>query len=233
MDKGKRATTLIELVTQSYFSRMWCNSNTPCLGQDLLFKGGIMSKRLTQEEVEQRIKSTFIQPVEVGQYINKRTPIHLKCLVCNFEWDAVTASVLYRNNHMCPNCTRTGEKVKCAYCGKEIYRTRGEIDSNKTGYFYCTHDCGNRHKNLLRKENGEWDKTKNYRKKALDNYEHKCFVCGWDEDERILEVHHVDENREHNELENLRILCPICHRKITLGYYSLDIENNCLILKDQ
>ena len=23
MDKGKRATTLIELVTQSYFSRMW------------------------------------------------------------------------------------------------------------------------------------------------------------------------------------------------------------------
>ena len=59
-----------------------------------------MSKRLTQKEVEQRIKSTFIQPVEVGQYINKRTPIHLKCLVCNFEWDAVTASVLYRNNHI-------------------------------------------------------------------------------------------------------------------------------------
>lgn len=211
---------------------MWCNGSMWSLGQGLLFKGEIMSKRLTQEEVEQRIKSTFIQPVEVGQYINKRTPIHLKCLVCNFEWDAVTASVLYRNNHMCPNCTRTGEKVKCAYCGKEIYRTRGEIDSNKTGYFYCTHDCGNQHKNLLRKESGEWDKTKNYRKKALENYEHKCFVCGWDEDERILEVHHVDENREHNELENLRILCPICHRKITLGYYILDIENNCLIFKD-
>ena len=46
-------------------------------------------------------------------------------------------------------------------------------------------------------------------------------VCGWDEDERILEVHHLDENREHNDISNLSILCPTCHRKITLGYYVL------------
>lgn len=65
----------------------------------------------------------------------------------------------------------------------------------------------------------------NYRKKAFDNYEHKCAVCGWNEDEDILEVHHIDENREHNDLENLKILCPICHRKITSGKYQL-IDNN-------
>ena len=40
LDKGKRATTVIELVTQSYFSRMWCNSNTPCLGQGVAGRHG-------------------------------------------------------------------------------------------------------------------------------------------------------------------------------------------------
>lgn len=50
----------------------------------------------------------------------------------------------------------------------------------------------------------------------------------WDEDPDILEVHHIDENREHNELSNLVILCPICHRKITSHKYKL-IERNSII----
>jgi len=53
------------------------------------------------------------------------------------------------------------------------------------------------------------------------NLLHKCAVCGWAEDERILEVHHKDEDRSNNALDNLIILCPTCHRKITLGYYKL------------
>ncbi|WP_444210111.1 HNH endonuclease [Dialister succinatiphilus] len=61
----------------------------------------------------------------------------------------------------------------------------------------------------------------NYRRNAYRNYPHKCAVCGWDEDEDILEVHHIDENREHNELFNLIILCPICHRKLSSHKYKL------------
>ena len=34
-------------------------------------------------------------------------------------------------------------------------------------------------------------------------------------------VHHIDENREHNTLDNLIILCPICHKKLTTGKYLL------------
>ena len=48
------------------------------------------------------------------------------------------------------------------------------------------------------------------------------------EDDEI--VHHIDENREHNELNNLTILCPTCHRKITLGYYKL-IDNKLVMIK--
>ena len=60
----------------------------------------------------------------------------------------------------------------------------------------------------------------NYRRNAFLSYPHKCDICGWNEDERISEVHHLDEDRNNNKIENLRILCPICHKKLTLHLYS-------------
>ena len=196
-----------------------------------------MGKKLTQEEVSTRIVESFLEKVEViGHYINRRSPIKIRCLECGYEWEPVAATVLYCDNnkngkHRCPNCKnrKAGQYVKCAYCGKEIYRCQSDIRSNKSGFFYCSQLCGNRHKNELRKENGEWKDSKNYRLKALKTYEHKCLCCGWNEDERVLEVHHIDSNRENNSIENLCILCPICHRKITSGYYELDLNSKKLI----
>jgi predicted HNH restriction endonuclease len=46
-------------------------------------------------------------------------------------------------------------------------------------------------------------------------------ACGYDEDERILEVHHIDEDRNNNDIKNLCILCPNCHVKITYHFYEL------------
>ena len=42
------------------------------------------------------------------------------------------------------------------------------------------------------------------------------------EDKDVLEVHHIDSNHCNNDIDNLMILCPICHRKLTLHYYELD-----------
>ena len=64
----------------------------------------------------------------------------------------------------------------------------------------------------------DWDILRN---KCYERANHKCAICGWDEDKDILEVHHIDENLSHNELENLIILCPICHRKLTSHKYKL------------
>jgi 5-methylcytosine-specific restriction endonuclease McrA len=38
-----------------------------------------------------------------------------------------------------------------------------------------------------------------------------CERCGYDEEPRILGVHHKDRNRKNNELANLEVLCPMCH----------------------
>lgn len=194
-----------------------------------------MGKALTRQEVIQRINQSFLQKVElVGEYKNRRTPVRLHCLECNYEWEANPQTFLYTNgksqNHLCPNCGKMQkQKVVCAWCGSEIERTPSQIEKSKTGFFYCCREHGNLHKNFLRREAGEWADSNNYRLKAFEVYDHKCAICGWDEDERILEVHHIDENHSHNELNNLVILCPTCHRKITLGYYLFNQENNTLV----
>jgi len=197
-----------------------------------------MGAKLTQEEVEKRVKDSFLERVEVvSKYISKREPLEIHCLECGHKWSTRAQNVLYvevskAGMHRCPSCgtNKTGRLFKCGYCGKEIYRSQKEIDKNSSGYFYCSRECGNRHKNQLRKESGEWDEgLTNYRFRALEFYEHKCLCCGWDEDERILEAHHIDENRSNSHISNLCLLCPTCHRKITLGYYKLDLENKKLI----
>lgn len=191
-----------------------------------------MANKLTNEEVQERLNKNFAQKVKlVGNYVNKRTPITLECQECGHQWTTSPTTVLYSDYvHRCPNCgtEKKGEVVNCAYCGKPIYRAPSRLATSVSGLYYCSRECGNKHKNEIRAKNGEWNDSTNYRKKAFDAYEHKCAVCGWHEDERILEVHHKDENRDNNNLDNLCILCPICHRKITLGYYKLT-DNYMLI----
>lgn len=183
--------------------------------------------KLTQEEVVQRVTSTFKQPVEViTNYINKRSPIGIRCLECGHEWYPIAQSVMYmsgiKEGHECPSCRIKKIEVECGYCGKKIVKRPSEFKTSKSGFHYCSKTCGNLHKNQMRRDNGEWKDSQNYRLKAFENLKHQCAVCGWDEDERLLEVHHIDSNHSNNELDNLCILCVLCHRKISLGYYSLD-----------
>lgn len=190
-----------------------------------------MGKKLTQNEVQQTITDNFQQPIVlVSEYTGNRKDITLQCQVCGHTWTTKAANVLYMNKHKqvshhCPNCykqqSQIGEMKECAYCGVTFYRSPYQIQKNQSGLFYCCREHGNRHKNQLRKQQGEWNNSLNYRLKAFSTYEHKCHCCGWNEDDRILEVHHIDEDRTNNTIDNLMILCPTCHRKITLGYYGL------------
>ena len=102
------------------------------------------------------------------------------------------------------------------------------MDNSRSGLYFCCRE----HKDLAQRlDSGlEFEAlrpehygtiSKNYRDVAFRLYPHQCAICGWDEDKDILEVHHIDEDRNHNEKENLIILCPICHRKLTSHKYKL------------
>jgi hypothetical protein len=45
------------------------------------------------------------------------------------------------------------------------------------------------------------------REKLLDEYDHRCAVCGSERPH----IHHIDEDPSHNDLQNLLPLCPNCH----------------------
>ena len=52
------------------------------------------------------------------------------------------------------------------------------------------------------------------RKWILGIKEKKCEVCGFDDYESCLDIHHKDNDPNHNSLENLKVLCVLCHRKV-------------------
>ena len=51
----------------------------------------------------------------------------------------------------------------------------------------------------------------NYRKLAFEQYPPICAYCGFGVPE-VLEVAHIDGNRGNNNVKNLVILCPNCHK---------------------
>lgn len=128
----------------------------------------------------------------------------------------------------CSKARRTGSYEKCQRCGKERWVTPSDRAQNKTGRFYCSRSCAASVNNMLYKRGENHPNfvsgSGSYRARAIRHYGAKCAVCSWDEDPRVIDVHHRDENRRHNKLENLVVLCAICHAKITRGY--------CLLTKD-
>ena len=64
-------------------------------------------------------------------------------------------------------------------------------------------------------------KQVNYRKLAFEKYDPLCAHCGFGVP-AVLEVAHLDGNRASNELSNLAILCPNCHKMHDLDLISTE-----------
>ena len=61
-------------------------------------------------------------------------------------------------------------------------------------------------------ENIGTNKIYAYQRIAYEKYGKKCSICG--EIEGQIDVHHKDENRKNNKVENLQVLCASCHAKL-------------------
>lgn len=62
-------------------------------------------------------------------------------------------------------------------------------------------------------------KRVNYRRLAFARYDPLCAHCGFGVP-AVLEVAHLDADRSNNELSNLVILCPNCHKMHDLDLIS-------------
>lgn len=101
----------------------------------------------------------------------------------------------------------------CKFCGKEYNVPLGYIETTK----YCSKLCHNRGnaQNLKLITGKNHRSYKNgiqlYRRIKAENALKKCEECG---NEKNIDVHHIDENRENNDISNLKYLCRKCHKKI-------------------
>lgn len=159
--------------------------------------------------------------------INKdgRNYFEVECIVCRKKCYRRYSFLNDKNIYFCSDECRstykkTGNKIKCFTCGKEVYKTKKEQRKSKSGRLYCSQSCAiaDINKRTKTKENPH-----TYRDKALRHYGSICqspnceiTKLGIEIPEEMLDVHHKDGNRDNNKLENLEVLCVWCHRKETI-----------------
>ena len=199
---------------------------------------------LTKQQINDKVYNNSLHTCEyISGYENRNSIIKVKCLIHNLDFETRYENVARDNraHHICPQCQiedKQSDKVdvECSYCHKVFKKALSDLGKSRSGLYFCCRehkdlaqrlDSGDQFKNIRPSHYGK-DNIMDYRKAAFENYEHKCHLCNWQDDEDILEVHHINENHNDNRIENLMILCPICHRKLTSHKYK--IENNALIL---
>ena len=113
--------------------------------------------------------------------------------------------------------------VNCGMCSKAIRRSGFQLRKSRTGVFFCSVEC----KHEWQRENPpHWvNGNASYRRRALKYYGAVCQICGYDEHPGAIVAHHLNENREDNRLENLRVLCKNCHALVHLGVKTIGEES--------
>lgn len=113
----------------------------------------------------------------------------------------------------------------CLNCNKELPLNRQKFCSNQ-----CQCDF-NYNETIKKWKNSEIDFVSSQishhiRRYLFEKYNNKCCKCGWSVKSEFtnnipLQVHHKDGNFQHNEEDNLELLCPNCHA-LTENYGSLN-----------
>jgi len=148
----------------------------------------------------------------------------VNCSNCNKDINKKPCHVKMYKDLFCDRVCSSEFKAKdsvikpCAYCSKEVKRSKTEAAKSKNGNLFCNRSCATSFNNTAyksRENNPNWvDGAGSYRSMALKTNEHACAKCGYDECPEILEVHHINEDRSNNTLDNLLVVCPNCHTKI-------------------
>lgn len=119
----------------------------------------------------------------------------------------------------------------CGNCEKPISTIRGDKLKSKSGLSFCSQSCSTtiRNKAFSGEKNAHWrNGMGSYRDRAFRKYAKKCSnplceitLAGVKIPSKMLDVDHIDSDRNNNKLENLQILCVWCHAIKTRNAYGL------------
>jgi hypothetical protein len=116
----------------------------------------------------------------------------------------------------CQNISqKTGTIVQCFICSKDVYRLPKELKHSKSKKYFCGKKCQTIWRNSIvyvGSEHPNWKGGKYIYRRILlgEKVTQKCVLCNF-KDTRVLIVHHIDRNRNNNNVANLVWLCANCH----------------------
>ena len=112
-------------------------------------------------------------------------------------------------------------EVVCDCCGNEFFVNEREKQFPLKEKYYCSRSCSNSVGGKTKAEKYHGDEVAKYRTVALRHHAHQCIVCGFD---KIVDIHHIDENHNNNDPKNLVCLCPNHHKMYHHSSYKKDID---------
>ena len=126
----------------------------------------------------------------------------LNCKFCNRK---TTKGCIRRHEDSC-YLNPDNEKL-CPVCKEKI---KNLVSTT------CSYSCANT-KFRTGESHGNW-KSSSYRSTCFLHHEKECVVCG---ENKIVAVHHLNENKKDNRPENLIPMCPTHHLYMHSGFKKL------------
>lgn len=144
------------------------------------------------------------------------------CDYCRYPFLKQTRLLREKNycNRECQSEAQvTGKNYPCEVCKKKIYRNISQAKKSKSGMFFCSKECKDIGVLTIQEIRPEFYDTgiSDYRTIAFREYPKICSICGYN-NEKALEVHHLDKDRNNNSVYNLIVLCCNCHTLIHKGF---------------
>lgn len=142
--------------------------------------------------------------------------VEVECDVC---LTIFTRQKRLLKDHTCTsqcNSLMHGNSVEliCDHCNSIFIRSNSKLLGSKSGKYFCCRKCKDTAQSYMAEIQPAHYNTgtgiHTYRDKAFKTYLPICAVCGFS-NKAALEVHHIDRNRNNNNIDNLRILCANCH----------------------
>lgn len=143
----------------------------------------------------------------------------ISCLVCKTKFKRKLSQVLSAEKHYCSLACcnfdkKKGRIISCYVCGKKVCKKNKDLQNSKSKKFFCSIHCSNMWIGSAKQgqNHPNWKQGRFSYKKMLERSTAKktCVRCK-ETNELILVAHHIDQNRENNELSNLTWVCRNCH----------------------
>ena len=148
-----------------------------------------------------------------------------KCKGCRKPFKTKPSLVARGQGKFCSKACRDASQLRgvwvpCHVCTEEIWRRPCDFSNARTHTFFCGPSCRSQWNEKVMpagEQHPLWKGgAKSYRTRALKHYGLKCGnprcpIPRTLVSKKMLDVDHVDMDRQNNALENLCVLCVWCH----------------------